>query len=106
MMLASVGPSVQRSAVAAASSAYLVDRRGCLSRPRELFDQAYRGQVSNGAMPAWEFNCSKKLVKVDAKGSLLVDLMSVNTSPTSVKTCNLHSQLLCCNVNRQVVLNG
>jgi DNA-binding transcriptional LysR family regulator len=73
MVAVPIGPRVQRFA-AAASTAYL-DQRGRLAHPRDLLDHAcLRGRFSSGAMPAWEFERNGELVKVDAKGPLIVGL--------------------------------
>jgi DNA-binding transcriptional LysR family regulator len=73
MIAVPIGPRVQRSATAAAPS-YL-DRRGRPTNPRELLNHdCICGRFSSGAMPPWEFERNRKIVKIEPTGPLLVSI--------------------------------
>ena len=73
MIAVPIGPRVQRSATAAAPS-YL-DRRGRPTNPRELLNHdCIRGRFASGAMPPWEFERNRKIVKIEPTGPLLVSV--------------------------------
>lgn len=71
MIAVPIGPRRQRMATAA-SPAYL-DARGRPAHPRDLLQHAcLRGRFPSGAMPAWEFQRKKEIVKLDTSGPLIV----------------------------------
>ncbi len=71
MIAVPIGPRRQRMATAA-SPAYL-DARGRPAHPRDLLQHAcLRGRFASGAMPAWEFQRKKEIVKLDPSGPLIV----------------------------------
>jgi DNA-binding transcriptional LysR family regulator len=71
MIAVPIGPRRQRMATAA-SPAYL-DARGRPAHPRDLLQHAcLRGRFASGAMPVWEFQRKKEIVKLDPSGPLIV----------------------------------
>jgi DNA-binding transcriptional LysR family regulator len=75
MIAVPIGPRFQRFATAA-SPAYL-DARGRPQHPRDLLAHAcLRGQFASGAIPTWEFERDRQIVRVDPSGPLLVRLGS------------------------------
>jgi DNA-binding transcriptional LysR family regulator len=73
MIAVPIGPRVQRFATAA-SPGYL-EARGRPEHPRDLLAHAcLRGQFASGAMPVWEFERDREVVRVDPVGPLVVRL--------------------------------
>lgn len=71
MIAVPIGPRRQRFA-AAASPSYL-DARGRPEHPRDLMAHAcVRGRFASGAMPLWEFERGKELIRLDPTGPLVV----------------------------------
>ena len=71
MIAVPIGPRRQGMATAA-SPAYL-DARGRPAHPRDLLQHAcLRGRFASGAMPAWEFQREKEIVKLNTSGPLIV----------------------------------
>ena len=71
MIAVPIGPRFQRMATAAAP-AYL-EAHGRPQHPRDLLAHAcLRGQFASGVIPAWEFERTGEIVRVDPTGPLLV----------------------------------
>ncbi|MBU8900572.1 LysR family transcriptional regulator [Corallococcus sp. H22C18031201] len=71
MIAVPIGPRIQRFA-AAASPAYL-ERHGRPKHPRDLLKHVcLRGRFASGAMPEWEFERGREVVKIEPTGPLIV----------------------------------
>jgi DNA-binding transcriptional LysR family regulator len=64
---------LRRQRMATAASPASLDARGRPAHPRDLLQHAcLRGRFASGAMPAWEFQRKKEIVKLDTSGPLIV----------------------------------